>query len=331
VTDSDLAALKKAMADAHPDHGGTADAFIKARKAYLSAKWMRKEEVAAAQRRQREEAEAAKVGAEWRRLEAAAAAEEERRRREAAEAKARFRRRAAKAIWAYAAVLLVFAVVALYKEGAVTAHAGRHVDLAATGVTPTPQFVASKPYEAVPDSRGTAIEKAPADRPVAVASNSMHKELVATIPSSAAEPASPEQRAKFTVNAAMVAANTGNIDGTSNCYADAVTYYSKRMSKSDVIADKMRLWERWPTRNYTIRPDSLTANCYVIDRGMARMNCNVKGVFDWEAANSSKRSAGSANITYTLIGLNNSDPLDLRIVDESSTVITRTVTDIGKR
>jgi hypothetical protein len=60
------------------------------------------------------------------------------------------------------------------------------------------------------------------------------------------------------------------------------------------------------------------------------MNCDVKGVFDWEAANSSKRSVGSASITYTLVGLSNSDPLDLRIVDENSTVITRIVTDIGK-
>jgi hypothetical protein len=125
VTDSDLAALKKAMADAHPDRGGTAEAFIKARKAYLAAKRLRKEDAAAAQRRRREEAEAAKAEAERRPREAAAAAEEERQRREAAEAMTRFRGRAAKAICAYAALFLVFAVVANDKEDAVTADAGR--------------------------------------------------------------------------------------------------------------------------------------------------------------------------------------------------------------
>jgi hypothetical protein len=234
-------------------------------------------------------------------------------------------------------VFLVFAVVAVYKEPPVTADAGRHGDLSATSTTPTPQFAPSKPYEAVSDSPRTPIENASADEPrpvatVTVASDSMHKEEVdVTIRPAAAKPSTPEQQAKSTVYTAMVAVNTGNIDGTSNCYADTVTYYSKRMSKSDVIADKMKLWNRWPTRNYTIRPDSLTANCYVIGSGTVWMNCNVKGVFDWEATNSSKRSVGSASITYTLMGLSNSDPLDLRIVDESSTVITRTVTDMGKQ
>jgi hypothetical protein len=329
VPDSDLAALKKAMVKAHPDRGGTDEAFIKARKAYLAAKWLRKEDRVAAQGRWREETEVA---------------DEEKRRREAADAMARFRGRAALAICAYAAALLVFAAVARHKEHPVTADAGRPRNLAATITPPTPQLVPSNPYEAaLSDSPKTPTESASANElppaaTAAVPDDSSRKgdslreeEADAAIRPAATKPSTPEQQAKFIVNAAMDATNTGNIDGTSNCYADTVTYYGKRMSRSDVIADNRKLWERWPTRNYAIRPDSLTASCYVIYRERMWMNCNVKGVFDWEATNSSKRSVGSASITYTLMGLSNTDPLDLRIVDENSTVMTRTITDIGKQ
>jgi hypothetical protein len=330
MTDSDLAALKKAMADAHPDRGGTNEAFIKARKAYLAAKWPRKEDTGAAQTGRREEAQAAQPEADQGSREAAGAAEDEKRRREAAGATANFSGRAAKAIYACAAVFLVFTILARYKERLVTTDAGRHGDLAVTSTTPPPQFAPAKPYEAVSDGPGTSTQDASADKPRPAATVTA-KEVDATMRSAAADPSTPEEQAKSTVYTAMLAANTGNVGDTSNCYADTVTYYNKRMSRSDVIADKMKLWERWPTRNYAIRPDSLTANCYVIRRGTVWMNCNVTGAFDWEATNSSKRSVGSASITYTLMGPSNSDPLDLRIVDENSTVITRTVTDIGKQ
>jgi hypothetical protein len=354
MTDSDLTALKKAMAEAHPDRGGTSEAFIEAHGAYVAAKWLRKDEDDNAERRQREEAEAA-------------AAEEERRRRAAAEVMARFGGPAAKAIYACAAVFLVFAAAALYvvlhKKRPVTADARRHGNPAAVSAAPAPQFVPWKWYEAdgsgqerddrpvssrvaavagagfaVPDRPGARGEKASPDEP-RPATAAAPKELAANETDATLRPAAaltgpgrsptPEQQARSTVLAAMAATNTGSIEDTSRCYADAVTYYGKRMSKTEVIADNMRLWQRWPARNYTIRPDSLTTSCYVIRRGTAWMNCDVKGVFDWEAANSSKRSVGSASITYTLMGPGNSGPLDLRIVDENSTVITRTITEIG--
>jgi hypothetical protein len=299
------------MVEAHPDRGGTDDAFIEARRAYL----LRKED-AVAQRRSHEETEAA---------------EEERRLRDAA----RFRWLAALAICASAAVLIGVAAAAFYKNRSMTADAGRHGKPAVASIRPAPQFVPPSPFEAAPDSPEATIEGAFASESwpaalVAPSDSARREEGDAAVRSTAPRFPTPEQQAKFIVTAAMDAASAGNIDGTSHCYGDAVNYYSKRMSKSDVIADKRRLWDRWPTRHYTMRPDSLTANCYVIDRARAWMNCEVKGVFDWEATNSNKRSVGSASITYTLTGLGNSDPPDLRIVDENSTVITRTITDISK-
>jgi hypothetical protein len=352
VTDSDLAALKKAMADAHPDRGGTVDAFIKARRAYLAAKWLR---TAAAQRRQREEAEAAKAETERRWREAAA--EEERRRREAAKATARFKGRAAKAICAYAAVLLVYVLVAFHKEHPVTGDAGRHGDLAATSTTPTLQFL---PWnDAVSDSPRTPIENASTHKPrpvatVAVTSDSIGKnEVDATIRSAAAAPSTPEQRveaplqtvtpvapevtppaspvpltparqAAFVVYYLTTVENRGDVDDLSAYYSDIINYYGKPTAKSDVVADKMRFMRRWPNRKYTIRPQSLTVACDI-------MRCTVDGMIDFDVSNAGKRSIGAASFTYhMLMKHNNSEPPDLLVTAENSIVVRRTVTDIGQ-
>jgi hypothetical protein len=347
VTDSDLAALKKAMADAHPDHGGTAEAFIKARKAYLAAKWLR------------EEAEAETAEAERRQREAAAAAEEERRRREAAEAMARYRGRAAKAICACAAVILVFAVVALHKEHSVTANAGRHGELTATRTAPMTQFAPSKPYEAVSDGPKTPIESASADerRPVAtvaVASDSMHKEeMDVKIRSTEAEPSTseqqleaplqtvtpvapevtppaspapsaPERQAESVVYYLTAVESRGNVDDLSAYYSDTINYYGKPTAKSGVVADKIKFMRRWPNRKFTIRPESLTVACDI-------MRCAADGMIDFDVSNAGKRSIGTASFTYhMLMRRNNSEPPVFLVIAENSIVVRRAVTNIGQ-
>jgi hypothetical protein len=347
VTDSDLAALKKSMVDAHPDHGGTAEAFITARKAYLAAKWRREEAEAAA---------AVTAEAERRQREAAAAAEEERRQREATEAMARFRRQAAKAICAYAAVILVFALVGLYKKDSVTAARGRHVDLAATSTAPRPQFQPSKPYKAVSDSPKPSIKNASADEPrpvatVAVRSDSMRED--AMIESVAAEPSTPERQveaplqtvapvapevgpppspvplkperqAEFIVYHLTAVENGGNVDDLSAYYSDTINYYGKPTAKSAVVADKTRFIRRWPIRRYTIRPESLAVACDIV-------KCTADGMIDFDVSNAGRRSTGTASFTYHLqMRHNNSEPPDLLVTAENSVVVRRTVTDIGQ-
>jgi hypothetical protein len=318
VTDSDLAALKKAMADSHPDHGGTAEAFIKARKAYLAAKGLREEA---------ETAEAVMAEAERRRREAAAVAEVESRRREAAEAMARFRGRAAKAICAYAAVILLFAVVALYKEDSVTAAAGRHGDLTAAGTTPMRQFAPSKPHESVPDSPRIPMESASADepRPVAAgAEQTITPEASEVAPLGSPAPLTPERQAASVVYYLTAVESRGNIDDLSAHYSDTINYYGKPTAKSGVVADKIKFMRRWPNRMYTIRPESLTVACDII-------RCTADGMIDFDVSNAGKRSIGTATFSYHMVmRRNNSDPPDLLVTAENSSVVRRTLTDTGQ-
>jgi hypothetical protein len=136
---------------------------------------------------------------------------------------------------------------------------------------------------------------------------------------------SSEKQAENIVIYAMQAGNAGDINAVSNLYSDDVNYYGKRMSKSDIIADKLNFWERWPTRNYLIRPDSLAVKC---DEVGLSIDCSVTGLVDWQAFNSSKRSSGSASFTYKLFA---GSQMGMQITDETSTVITRTVTDLGQQ
>jgi hypothetical protein len=110
-----------------------------------------------------------------------------------------------------------------------------------------------------------------------------------------------------------------NRDRLAQFYPDEVVYYGKRMSRSDVIADKQRFMARWPTRNYILRPDTVTVAC-----SEETKLCSVHGTVDWEASNSSRRSVGVANFVYTFV----SGGSVLLVAEESSTVVSRSITAV---
>jgi hypothetical protein len=115
----------------------------------------------------------------------------------------------------------------------------------------------------------------------------------------------------------MTAFSRGDLESLSHVYSDDVVYYGKRMPKSDVMADKRKFMTRWPTRNYVVRPDSVTGTC-----GNETKACVMQGVVDWEAANSTKHSTGVANFIYTL---EPDEKTGLRVTEESSTVVSRSI------
>jgi hypothetical protein len=151
-------------------------------------------------------------------------------------------------------------------------------------------------------------------------------------PSAPQAPASstPESEARFIVSAVIAAGNSENIGSVGAYYDDTVNYYGKPTSRADVIGDKMKFAQRWPSRNYTIRPDSMTVKCEEV---RPVIDCSVTGLLDWQASNSSKRSSGVASFTYRLsVGtmLYARRESRLRISDETSAVITRNITDISQ-
>ncbi len=166
------------------------------------------------------------------------------------------------------------------------------------------------------------------DTPIAPRSVKTSAASLPAPPSDSPTPLTAERQAEFIIQYLLRAWNVGEIGSLGTYYSDMIMYYGKRTGKSDVIADKTRFIERWQNRNYIIRPDTLTINCYVLDHGSGRISCDVKGLMDWEATHSSKRSSGTASFTYTLEG--RSDQLDLRIAAENSTVITRNVAALGR-
>jgi hypothetical protein len=70
-----------------------------------------------------------------------------------------------------------------------------------------------------------------------------------------------------------------------------VKFYGRLISADDLMQQKLRFAQRWPSRTYVIRPGSAVANCTDSQR------CTVTGVVDWQAANEAagRRSIGVAS------------------------------------
>ncbi len=101
-------------------------------------------------------------------------------------------------------------------------------------------------------------------------------------------------------------------------YADGVNYFGKTMSKSAVLAEKRVFFNRWPNRNYSIRPDSLSVSCE------SNTSCNAQGIVDWSVSGNSKMSTGSASINLNW----NKSLGDWKIDSENSRVLSRRISTI---
>ena len=99
-------------------------------------------------------------------------------------------------------------------------------------------------------------------------------------------------------------------------YADEITYYGVSKTRQAVLAEKLKFAKRWPERNYTLHPGTLSVQCERINS-----TCRLEGIVDWQAR-SAKRSAssrGTARFSYVL-SLQGSA---IGIIAESSSVLGR--------
>lgn len=101
-------------------------------------------------------------------------------------------------------------------------------------------------------------------------------------------------------------------------YSDGVNYFGKTLAKSAVLADKRAFFNRWPKRNYSIRPDSLSVSCE------SNTSCHVQGIVDWSASGQSKMSIGSASVNLNW----NKSSGDWKIDLENSRIVSRRVSTI---
>jgi hypothetical protein len=59
-------------------------------------------------------------------------------------------------------------------------------------------------------------------------------------------------------------------------YAPQVYFYGRRLTHSALEAEKRRFLARWPSREYALRPDSVSVSC-------DSRFCVVSGILDWSA------------------------------------------------
>lgn len=83
-------------------------------------------------------------------------------------------------------------------------------------------------------------------------------------------------------------------------YAPEVEFYGSRVPVEEVMADKLRLAERWPERNYRLDPEASTAAC------STATSCIVEGEVTWQSStlDGARRSAGRARILMELERIN---------------------------
>lgn len=79
-------------------------------------------------------------------------------------------------------------------------------------------------------------------------------------------------------------------------YAPEVEFYGSMVSVEDVMADKVRLAERWTVRDYSLDPAASAATC------ASPTSCLVEGEVVWDSStpDGARRSGGRARV---LIGL----------------------------
>jgi hypothetical protein len=74
-------------------------------------------------------------------------------------------------------------------------------------------------------------------------------------------------------------------------YPDQVNYYGKILPKGSVLDDKKAFFKKWPIRNYSIQPSSITVDC------KTSFECKSEGVINWEASGPILNSKGSTAFT----------------------------------
>lgn len=115
---------------------------------------------------------------------------------------------------------------------------------------------------------------------------------------SAAPAAKPEEMAQAFVLGLIMSSSLPKADllaTARNFYADSVTFYGKVLTQADVLADKARYVDRWPSRASAARVSTMMTFC---DGKI----CRVTGLYDWSVAAPQRKASakGSAEFEYLI-------------------------------
>ena len=106
------------------------------------------------------------------------------------------------------------------------------------------------------------------------------------------------------------------LDATPEFYGPRVRFHGRVLSARELFQQKRRFVQRWPERNYTVRPDSLRTAC-----DPASETCTVHAVFDFIAVNPARgrRSTGTAMLEL-VVDVSGPRPV---IAAETSRIVSR--------
>ena len=80
-------------------------------------------------------------------------------------------------------------------------------------------------------------------------------------------------------------------------YAPSVVYYGKRLSRTQVLADKLHYIKAWPVRRYSEVPGSIEAHC-----NADRSRCRVSVIMAWHRVGRAQEiSVGRARVAFDFV------------------------------
>ena len=91
--------------------------------------------------------------------------------------------------------------------------------------------------------------------------------------------------------------NSGVLAASTSIYADRVDYFGKSLSREEVLAELQRFDDRWPSRDYRAKQNSIEVDC-----DEPSMTCTVKGLLDFDSRSPARneRSWGVATFRYAI-------------------------------
>jgi hypothetical protein len=107
---------------------------------------------------------------------------------------------------------------------------------------------------------------------------------------------------------------TTNVEGLTAYYADSVNFYGANISRSKIMDEKRKFSLRWPKRAYTIRRNTLFAQC-------SAPACSVSGTVEWDASSIERNEHSTGLADFVLKIVLNDSVIGGLIVSENGAVM----------
>ncbi|WP_336490055.1 hypothetical protein [Methylobacterium nigriterrae] len=89
--------------------------------------------------------------------------------------------------------------------------------------------------------------------------------------------------------------NVSPVAGVPYMYGPTVTFYGQRYSQEQLMAEKRRAIQQWPSRRYVHRPGTMRVTC-----NAAAQKCAARSIIDFEVSNNRHGTAKQGSAKFDL-------------------------------